>query len=283
MKQGFVILLLTISFFSCNLLEKDQGDDALARVYDKYLYAEDIEDLLQKMTGEKDSAVIITNYINNWIQQELLLEKAELNLNDDQKDFQKLLEDYRRSLIIYAFQKEYIRQKLDTIVSDEEISNYYEQNQANFELKENIVKVRYAQVAKNAPKINDLQNLIQKTDAESKAEFKEYCVQYAVNYSDNDSTWIPFDRIKMLIPIVEENDESFLKRNKFVNVQDSLNLYFLYIDEYKIKKAISPLSFEHDKIRNIIVNQRKLELMDKMKSNLFESAFQKGNAEIYTP
>lgn len=275
--------MASILLASCGWLEKENGEGALARVYDKYLLKDDIEDLLVKMEGDKDSATIITNYINNWIQQELLLEKAELNLSEEQKDFKKLLEDYRRSLIIYAFQKEWIGQKLDTMVSDEEIASYYDQNQSNFELKENIVKMRYAKVAKNAPKQEKLEKYIQSRDKENKAGFKEYCIQYAVDYNDNDSTWVPLDNILGKMPLEIENEEDFLRRNRFVVRADTANYYLLYVEEYKIKSAISPLSFEKEKIRNIIINQRKLSLISDMKSNLFESALDKGNAEIYNP
>ena len=278
-----IILLSGFWFTSCDFLEKDNGEGALARVYDKYLYREDIEDLLIKLEGDKDSSTIVNNYIETWIQQELLLEKAELNLKEEEKDFQKLLEDYRRSLIIFAFQKEWIRQKLDTLVSDEEIQSYYEINEANFELKENILKMRYAKVAQNAPKLNKLENLIQGDDDESKAEFREYCIQYALDYNENDSVWIPFKNVKMMLPVNVPDEEGFLRNNKFVVKADSLNYYLLYIRDYKIKSSISPLSFEKDKIRNIIINQRKLSLISTMKSDLYNAAMTKGNAEIMTP
>lgn len=270
-------------FTSCSFLEKEENEGVLARVYDKYLYKKDIEDLLTKLKGDKDSTSIITNYINTWIQQELLLEKAELNLSDEQKDFSKLLEDYRRSLIIYAFQKEWIREKLDTNVTGNEIEAHYQENQSNFELKENIVKMRFARVPKNAPKLHKLEKMIQADDEESKLEFRDYCLQYAIKYHDNDTMWMPFDEVKSTLPVVIDQEEDFLRTNHFVIRADSVNFNLLYILDYKIKNSISPLSFEREKIRQIIINQRKLELMNNLKNNLFEVALDKGNAEIYTP
>lgn len=281
-KITYLILLTTLFATSCNILEKDNGDEVLARVYTKYLYKKDIQDLLLKMEGDKDSATIITNYINNWVRQELLLEKAELNLPEEQKNFQKLLEDYRRSLIIYAFEKEWIQQKLDTFVSEEEISMYYQENQSNFDLKENIVKMRYAKVAKNAPKLNMLEALIQGRE-DSRKDFREYCIQYAAEYNENDSTWMPFDQVKTNLPLNIDDEEHFLKNNEFIVKADSANYYLLYINEYKIKSDISPLSFESETIRNIIINQRKLELISKMKADLMETAFRKGHAEVISP
>lgn len=279
--RRIALFLIISSLSSCDFFRKERSENALARVNDIYLYPENAKDLLNMLKGDKDSAIIIQNYINNWIQQELLMQQAELNLSADQMNFQKLLEDYRKSLIIYAFEKEWIRQKLDTNVSHEEIVSYYENNQANFELKENIVKMRFAKVARNAPKQKLLEEVIQSGDKEGRKKFRDYCIQYALDYNDNDSMWIPFDKVSMKLPLDVENEEDFLQRNKFVVRADTTNYYLLYIREYKIKNAISPLSFEREKIRNIIVNQRKLSLISDMKSDLFETALDKGTAEIY--
>jgi hypothetical protein len=83
------------------------------------------------------------------------------------------------------------------------------------------------------------------------------------------------------VPLSLPNEEDFLKHNKFVIATDSLHIYMLWIRDYKIKSAISPLSFEQEKVRNIIINRRKLELLAAMKKNLFETSLEKGKAEIY--
>lgn len=278
----FLIPVFLLFAISCQLFEKDRSEGALAKVHDKYLYKEDITDLLGKMKGDKDSALIVANYIHNWIQQELLLQKAELNLREDQKDFQKLLYDYRRSLVIYAYQKEWVRLELDTNVSDQEISTYYEKNQGNFELKRSIVRMRFAEVFRTAPKLDQLEQLIQSEEAEDRDQFRDYCLQYAADYNDNDSIWIPIDQVLDKLPVHIEDEEHFLRNRKFIVNADSTSYYLLYIEDYKIKNDISPLSFEREKIRNIIINKRKLELLAKMKRNIFETALEKGNAEIYT-
>ncbi|HAW52300.1 MAG TPA: hypothetical protein DCX54_08245 [Flavobacteriales bacterium] len=280
-KPAIVCFLFSALFFSCNLVENDKREGAIARVHERYLYKEDLGDLLSKLEGDKDSATIVGNYINSWIQQELLLEKAELNLREDQKDFQKLIEDYRRSLIIYAFQKEWIKYNLDTIVGSEEIDSYYENNQANFELKENIVMARYVVAPNNAPKLKDLEKTIKGEGKNFRQDFHDYCLQYATIYQENDSTWMPLDEVLAKVPLEIDDEENFLRRNKFVFSVDTTNIYMLYIQDFKIKSSTSPLSFEREKIRSIIINQRKQALLSKMKEQMFNMALQKGKAEIY--
>src|SRR5690606_6873407 len=101
--------------------------------------------------NKEDSLLIANNFIQKWIKENLILQKAELNLKASQKDFQKQLEEYRNALVVYTYEEELINQLLDTNVSAQEIKSYYEQNQHNFDLKNDIVKVRYIKVAKKAP------------------------------------------------------------------------------------------------------------------------------------
>ena len=276
-----LVYLTAIGLVGCNLFDDDSSLEQLARVNDVFLTKSDVSDILEKLDGEKDSATIISNYINNWIQQELLLQKAELNLTEEKKDFQKLLGDYRKSLIIYAYQQEWIRQTLDTNVSEEDISNYYNKNKWNFDLKENIVKTRYVVVPVNAPKLEGLEKDLRSNDEDSKSAFLDYCLQYAFDYNDNDTVWKTLNEVLRNIPLNVAINDDFLKQHQFVTSSDSLYIYMLQIEEYKLKDDTSPLEFEWEKIRNIIINQRKMSLLNEMKENLFKTSLQKGHAEIY--
>lgn len=268
---------------SCSLFEKKEEapKQAVARVFDKYLYMEELKEIIPADVSSSDSAQIAENYIKNWIEQILLLKKAEDNLTDEQKDFSKQLEDYRRSLIIYTYQRELLNQLLDTNVTEEEIETYYENNKQNFELKDNIVKVRYVKVAKNAPDIKKLKKWYASDNPQDLQALESYCFQFAQNFYLDDKTWLLFDDLLKEVPIRTYNKEDFLKQNKLIEMEDSLSLYFLNIKGFKIKNSISPLSFEKENIRNIIVNRRKLEIINKLKQDIYNDAANKSDFEIY--
>ncbi len=136
---------LSILLFSCKLfpVKENNKQETIARVYDKYLYKDELKNLIPKGTGANDSIEITTAYINNWVRQELLLKQAEDNLDESNRDFSKQIEQYRNSLIIYTYESELVKQKLDTVVQISEIESYYNENQNNFHLRENIVLSRY--------------------------------------------------------------------------------------------------------------------------------------------
>ena len=156
MKQISLFILLILQLSACSYFKRDstEGKDAVARAYDYFLYPEDLQGLVPVGASREDSVAIIKNYIDNWFRQKVVLRKAERNLDDEKKDVEKKLEEYRNSLLTYAYETELVRQKLDTVINEEEIAQFYKNNQDNFELKDNIIKVIYLRLNKKSPKLN---------------------------------------------------------------------------------------------------------------------------------
>ncbi len=279
MKKVFFIFFVVL--ISCNISNKKDTSKAVARVYDKYLFINDLDGIVPPRTSEKDSIEITKNYINNWISENLEINKAENNLSEKQKDFQKQIDDYRNSLIVFKYKQKLIREQLDTIVTEQEIKDYYENNKSNFELKDNIIQVVYVKLNLEAPNLKLVKKFIKSDKEEDKEKLEDYCQRYAVNYFLDDESWLLFNDLIKEIPIKTYNQEAYLKNNRAIEAKDSLYYYFVNIKGFKIKNSISPLNFEKERIRNIIINIRKLELIKKMQHDIFKNAQEKNNFEIY--
>jgi len=273
------IFIIAILFCACTS-KNDREGEVLARVEDKYLYASDIQGALPSNVSEKDSIEMLNEYIDNWVRQQLVIAQAEKNLSKDEKDFSKQLEDYKNSLTIFQYESKLIKQKLDTTVSDEEIFQYYEKNKANFELKENIVKVVYIKIPRNTPPAVPRQ-LIRSDSPQDLKKLQDFCHKYAVNYYLDDQNWLLFNDILKEIPINTYNQEEYLKNNRIIEIQDSTFTYLMNIKGFMIKESLSPLSFERNNIRDIIINRRKLALIENMRNDVYENALKKGNIEIF--
>ncbi len=278
------VILFLLFFVSCKnkSAEKSGNRIAIARANEDYLYLDDIRDIVPVGTSAKDSIDLVNKHIDNWLHETLVIQKAEDNLTDEQKNVETQLQDYRNSLITYTYEKELVKQKLDTLVSPEEIEKYYDSNQGNFELKDNIIKVIYVKVNKKAPGINDLKKWYKSDVIKDRERLADYCHQFAENFYLNDDSWLLFDDLLKEIPIQAYNKELFLQNNRFVEVADSANNYFLNIKGFKIRNSRSPLSFEAENIKNIILNQRKLQLITKMKEDIYNDAANTNKIEIYT-
>lgn len=275
----YVLTSASCSFFKHS---DEQTGRIVAKAFDKSLTWTELEGLIPADASKADSTKIADSYIDNWIRQQVVLHKAEANMQGDSllNHIEKQLEDYRNSLIRFAYEKELVSQKLDTVVSEQEIAKYYDTNKDNFELKDNIIKVIYLKVNKKSPKINKVREWYKSDREQDRKLLEEYCHQFAENFFLDDNTWLLFDDLIKEIPIRTYDKEQFLKNNRFVEIEDSNYYYLVNIKGFKIKDSLSPLVFEHDNIINIILNKRKLKLIEDMEKSAYEDAMKHKDVEI---
>jgi len=268
---------------SCNLLpsKSNKQGKPIARVYDKILYADDLVGIIPAGTSANDSSEITAAFINNWVRQELLLKQAEDNLDETNRDFSRQIEQYRNSLIIYAYESELVKQKLDTVVPMAEIEEYYKQNQNNFHLRENIVLASYVIVSKNSPVALKAKSLLLSARESDKEKLQTLCQENGADYLINDGTWMSFADLTRKIPLAIDDQEEFLRKNKYYEVKDSTTIYYVAISAYKSKESISPLNFEIENIRIILLNKRKAELLKRMEEDLISDAVKRNKYEIF--
>jgi hypothetical protein len=272
---------------SCNLpfIKKDQAENTgalLVKAYGKTFTTDDLKQLIPEETPQEDSIQMAKNFIDNWIRKQVVLHQAEKNLPDKMKQVEKQLEEYRTSLITYIYESELINQRLDTSVSEQEIVTYYKNNPRNFELKNNILKASYVKVKREAPKLDKLRKWFQSGTDKDKNLLAEYCYQFASDFRLDDETWIYFDELIKSIPIRTYDQEHFLRNNRNFEISDSAFYYLVRINDFKIKESLSPIEFERENIRALILNKRKLELVKEMEQRAIRKAMLNREIEVYT-
>jgi hypothetical protein len=284
-KASLFFLFILAGLFACNISKKneDPAKKRVARAFDAYLYQSDVEGIVPKGTKPADSLKILNEYLTRWMQQQVIVHQALNNLDAKQIDFSRQMEDYKNSLIIYAYEKELIAEKLDTTIAEHDIEDYYDQNKNDFELKNDIVKIIYVKVPKKAPKQDKLKGWISSSDIKDKEKLAAFCNQSASNYFLDDNVWLMFDDVLKEIPIQTYNQDIFLQNNnnRIVQIADTDYVYYLNIKGYMVKNSISPLSFEKENIKKILLNKRKMDLVEKMKLNSFEQAQVHNDVELY--
>jgi len=277
------ILLLTCVL----LLSACKGDkvtdekNILAAYNGKVLLRSDIPEEVLKQHESGDSSGLLKSVIDKWLQNAVMLAEAEKSLSSAQKDKEKLIEDYRSSLLIYEYQQQLIRENMDTGVTEQDIAAFYKSNSAAFQLKKNIVKIRYIKINKQNADLGKLKRLMQNPSPENDAELKLYAEKQADNFY-LDSSWLYLDDITKEIPLNENyNQQRFLANNKFITIEERDVLYLLYIIDFRIKDALSPLEFEKDKIKDIILYQRKLQFLKDRQKALYDKALKNGDITQY--
>jgi hypothetical protein len=283
------LIFIVVSLASCDLLKvKDEAGDEksmpipIARVHDNYLYASEIEGIITGETSLVDSVNLMNAYINNWISKQLLIDDATAKIDFDEAEIQRKILDYRYSLIAYEYKTYYINQHLNKEVTEEEIETYYNENQDNFPLKQNIIRGKFIRVPKEAPNSERIKNLIFSSRENKMEELRTYCFSYALMYSLEDSVWINFDDIIRNTPLAQiPNKVDFLKRTKYTESNDETSKYFLLIKEYKKTDDIAPMGVVKDRIIDIIINKRKVELARNLEKEVYDKAVETKEFEIY--
>ena len=287
---NLAILLIAGIFVGCDLFQiKDKQPEVItestpvARVYNTYLYPEDLEGLTSEAINSSDSTDIVERYVQSWIKKQLLIDQASSRIDFDEAEISRKILDYRYALMVHEFKQFHINEQLEREVTDDEIQSYYEINQDNFELKQNIIRGIFIKLPKEAPKINTVGKLIRSQKPKDKDELASYCFQFATYYTLEDTVWMNFAELIQSTPLASiPNREQYLKNNKYVETSDQNFEYFLYINEYKIADQISPLEFVRDNIEEIIVNKRKIALANQLETDIYSEAQKNNDFEIFS-
>jgi hypothetical protein len=274
MKRVLYLILLVFSLlYGCRYFSKSsQGGAVVARVGDKLLYRSELASVLQGGITKTDSVNQSKDYIQRWIKQELMLRMAEENLIDDQKDVQRELDEYRASLIIHRYQQQFISQKLDTVLTDSDIHQFYDQNPQKFILDQHIVKAIYIEVPKNLAKVDLLKKWMTLLDDKSRTELEKYSFQNATKFDYFNDQWIDFSQIRSRMPINFASPDAAFSRNGFIESYDDNKYYLAAIKDYRLMGNKAPFEFVKDRIANLILNNRKMELIDELQKNIYQKA-----------
>ncbi len=281
MNRLLSILALVFVLFSCDTHHDNRK--VVAQVYDDKLYNDEVLSYLPKGINSQDSTMMRNEFIDQWVRHHVLLHKALENNTQNEREkaqLQQQVEEYKNSLVIYRFTKKMVEQKLDTVVQYKEIKDYYDKHKKEFTLKDDIVQVSFVKFPLNSKNIKPVRKLFRKYKPEDLPRIKAIAQEKAVNYFLDDNTWILFDELKKEVPIKTYNRSLYLKNNKYIEVNDSLFTYMLRINNFRVQDNVSPLSFEYDNIRRLIINMRKMKLIDRMKGHVFQEAQKQGVIHI---
>ncbi len=274
---GFLCICLVAA--SCNW--DDDRAQLIAEIGDKQLTWKELSEIIPDNSSAEDSASLADHYIQDWITKQLIISKAESSLPEELQSFEEMIENYRSSLMIYAFEQEWVRQKLDTVVSEQEIEQYYNDNEKNFQLKDYILKVKFTALAADSKYVTQLKKLFNSTKPEDLVKWEQMCVEIGASYYFNEEDWMKWDEFIKQVPLEVYDIEGFLKKQKTIEFEKDNNLYLISVTDYQLTGSRSPLSFERDKIKSMIINKRKLVLLETMRNDLYTKGEQDGSIKLY--
>jgi hypothetical protein len=243
------------------------------------LYEEELVNALPPGYSGQDSIDFAEKYIRNWVEDVMFYHNAIRNIPDT-KDIDRLVENYRRSLIEHEYQRRLLDQKFSTQITDEEIEQFYNENSRLFEQNESLVKGLFLKIPAKAPELAKIRRLYVQTDDASFEEIEKYSIRNSARCEFFYENWRPLAEIEMLLPQSDIPLESMLEEKRSLEFKDEENIYLLNISELISKGGIEPLEYAHGKVRVLLTNNNEVEYMKKVREELYQSALEK-NLIVY--
>jgi hypothetical protein len=277
-----IIVLLAILVAGCTEYKKQNDRIVIAKVGEKYLYLDQVPAISSNAITSEDSISIVRNFKDRWIKRELLLGKAEENLSTEyQNEIDQKIEESKANLMIYQYQQQMMYQKMDTLVPYEMVLKYYNDNVETLNLSAPIVKAVFIKVHDDAPNIENVRKWYRSSNQEDLQSLESYCYQFADKYDDFGEQWINFNYLLRELPNEIDDPGRFLRSHNYFEDRDSLFYYFVNIREYKLKGTVAPIEYVSQDIKNIILNNRKIEFLQNLEDGIYNEALRENAFKVY--
>ncbi|MGM0636122.1 MAG: peptidyl-prolyl cis-trans isomerase [Bacteroidota bacterium] len=280
-KPSIFLGLFCIALYSCSYLAKDNSEDIVAKVNEKYLYKQDLIEPTKAAKNSEDSILLANQYINRWALENLLLEKAKINLpKSQQAKFDELADNYRYELYTQAYKDALVDKAIEDSISESDIKAYYEEHKDNFKTNENLLKIRYLHLTKNLLEFDKIKEHFFRFNDSDKVALENRGLEFK-DYMLNDSIWIRSAQIFKTLPLEKEiSQDEFLNGNKF-EIEDSTSVYLVKIKDVLEPKSIAPLSYIKPTIEQIISNKNKLKIKSKIEKEVLDDATNSNEFKVF--
>jgi len=275
-----LLMMIPLLLRTCTNSESEKDRSPLAKVGSETVYLDEAIQGMPQGLSAKDSATYVKQFVRGRVKEMLIYEKALKNIPQNQ-ELEDLVENYRRSLIIYEYQQQVMNEKMQTEISESELLDFYKSNSRRFAAEHNLVKGIFIKISKNAPDLEKLKKLYKSTSSESFEKIEKICVQNAGQVSFFYDRWVSFEDIMDNIPYAVSNKSEFLRTRSTLDMVENDFCYLLYIHEYVLSGNTAPYDYVRDNVNTVMMNSRKTQFIHQFEQDLMKEAEQKNKIKYY--
>lgn len=277
-KHWLIVLLLTVVAFSCRTEQADERE-VIAKTKTQVLYKDDVLDALPISLSPEDSITFVKSFVENWLYFTLLYEVADNNVSDNDSSLAKRVDLFRKELYINAYEQMFLQQKLDTLIPQKEIDEYYELHKNEYLLEHSVVKPIFIVFPLTKEReIAEVEKLFFPKKEIDLDALKDFCFQHCQKFSFANQ-WVDLNALKQELPF-EVRNEAF-PVGKSLKFEDTANVFFVKIEEQRGAGNRMPIELAHDKIAKTILQSRKVEMLKNMREKVFQDATRKKQYEVF--
>ena len=278
MKKSFLIVFLaTMTLTGCQWFAHKHQAGTAVELNGHYLFRSTLDSLTLGLTGE-DSARVSEQYIRQWAKDILLYDAAKAHADPH---IEALVEDYRRSLYVHAYEEYLVRLRMPKTLSDSAVQAVYQAFPERFRLDESLVKGIFMVVPSKAPNLNKLRQWLQQPDGKNRDEIEKYAYRYASGYELFTDRWLTLSTLLTQMPIDRSALETQLRQNNQIETNDSTNTYILRVTEKCLRGEAMPIDYARPEIESILLSGRQVEFLQKERERLYNEAVIQKKIQFY--
>lgn len=280
MRISFLYVIALCMFVACKGGSISEDSDVIVKVGENTLRRSEIVNLIPRTVTSSDSLLFAESYIKKWVKDKLVYDVAIRNLGNEKVEIDRLVDEYRNSLVRYRYQELLIKERLKANIRESDKLSYYDENQNKFKLDKSLIKGLFLKIPVDAPGLSEMKKWYKQTTEEALERIEKYSLQNAVIYDYFYDKWVDFDAVMDNIPLHVANQNSFLTNNKFVEISDSSYCYLLNIKEFMPSGTVAPYDYVSPQITESLINQRKVVFLREFEDELYNDAIKAGKVEF---
>ncbi len=281
MGRNIAILLTLATLFtvSCDELPLNfGGNEIIASVGKNRLYAKDLRGIDTEGMSAEDSLTKVALYTEKWVHRAVKLREAERVFTSSANDIDKMVEEYRQSLLIRKLDQYIIDQRDDTSETENQIAEYYKSHSGQFKLDGAIVKGYIIKIPRDYKKASEL---IKKVTSWKKRDSLDVVSLIEKNDFERisfESDWVDYGQFLDCLPVARgaSNVGIYIARQGIQELKDSEFHYLFEFSDVLRKGDTVPLEQITSTISKILRRQRQSLILEQADTQLYNSAIGEG-------
>ncbi|MBR0322907.1 MAG: hypothetical protein IIX06_00260, partial [Bacteroidales bacterium] len=161
------------------------------------------------------------------------------------------------------------------------IYDYYNRNSAEFRLNRDIVQIASVSLPNDSKKKWIFTKLFRDYDSLMIDSLTSLAEKHAISYDFDIQEWHNFEDVIDTFDLKVKDNKSFLNEKKFFVVNNDDIYTLVKICDYKLVGDVSPCDMETDRIKYIILSNRKKELLENLYNDLYSKAIQEKAFDVF--
>ena len=273
---GIVVFMSALGIHSCSTSDFDSNKVVVVEAFGQTLLLDTISARIPDHMNYDDSVMLADRIIDAWIRERVLLAQAEKSLSDEDAKFARQIQAYRNALLVSEYENRYVNSRLNRVVTDRELTEFHNSNPELFKLPEHVVKAVFLHLPEEEMDLDSAKFWLSEADSITMPRLEKWCIEHNAIYAVDTEYWWFLSDLLHQVPMQVYRLEDQLKRRKVTEFSSEGRTYLLKIIDHKFKDLPSPLAIASERIEEIIIQERRRELLDDLRDDLVKDAWSLG-------